>query len=419
MDIQALLRTAPSVDEARRILLEAITPLAEETMPARQALGRCVRRSVPARLNLPGWAKSGMDGYALRAADSAGASAATPRRLPIAGTVTAGGAAIATVPPGSCARVMTGGLLPDDLDCVVPLEDARRDGENLVLERPLSPGTYVRAAGSEVGAGSVLAPACHELTAERLELLSSQGILEVVVGTRPRVAIFSTGDELIDPDAPGAPSALPRGSIYCSNNHYFGALAESAGGLPWLLGTAVDERAVIAARLGEAMSAEVVLITGGTGLGDKDLAAPVMKECGLDLLFKNVRMRPGTFIAVGRRGATLVFSLSGYANAAAITYELLVRPALRALQGFAPQPAVELEAVLDCDLRARPGLPTYLRGVLSWRPGGWHADRWKSGHPGAAPLVNALIVMPPERTQMRAGEKVTAILTHPERAVFQ
>lgn len=418
MDIEALLRTAPSVAEARRRVLEAIAALAEETMPATQALGRCVRRSVHARLNLPAGAKSGMDGYALRAADSAGASPAAPRRLPISGTVTAGGAPLAVVPLGSCARVMTGGLLPADLDCVLPLEEARRDGEVLVLEQPLSSGAYVRAAGSETRAGAVLAPAGQAFTAEHLELLSSQGILEVAVGKRPRVAIFSTGDELIEPDARSLPAELPRGSIFCSNNHYFGALTESAGGLPWLLGIASDERDAIAAKMEEAMSADVVLITGGTGLGDKDLAAPVMRQCGIDILFKNLRMRPGTFNAVGRRGATLVFSLSGYANAAAITFELLVRPALRALQGFAPQTPPQVEATLDCDLRARPGLPTYLRGVLRWQPDGWHADRWKSGQPGDSPLVNALIVTPPERAQLRAGEKVAVILTHPERLLF-
>lgn len=419
MNLDELLQAAPSVAQALEQTLTYCNPLGSEYLPATGAVGRCVRRQVQARLNLPGWAKSAMDGYAMRAADTAGASSAQPHRLPITGTVTAGGDEFGKVQEGACVRIMTGSLIPDGTDCVAPVEDMRADGDTLVIERPLDAGACVRAAGAEVRQGDVLAPAGKPLDEEQIELLASQGILEVEAGTRPRVALFSTGDEIIVPTEQSVRQELPRGAIFNSNNHYLGALVEEAGGIPIRLGIAADDMDAITAKIEEGSSADVVIITGGTGLGDKDLVAPAMQKCGVEIVFKNVRMRPGTFIAVGKRGRTLYFSLSGFANAAAITFELLARPALRALQGFTQQPYPEVEAALDHDLRLHPGLPNYLRGVVSWRGNGWRASRWSMRHVSESVPINALLLAPPEIARLRKGDAIRAILTQPQRLHWQ
>lgn len=310
-------------------ILSAAEPLAAEQRPLAHARGRVLRHPVHAAVDVPGFDNSAMDGFAVRFADVE----TVPATLRVVADLPAGTSRNPALRPGEAARIMTGAPVPTDATAVVPLEDTRRglDGslsETEVLIAPRRPGAHVRRRGSDTPAGAVVVPAGVRLTAARIAAIAASGIASVEIARAPRIAVISTGSELV---APGMP--LAHGQIPESNSFLLAGLAEEAGAEVVLRTSVGDEGDGPRASIAEAerLGADVVVFSGGVSAG----AYEVVKNSLGDLLsFVQVAMQPARPQGFGRTPAgTLVFGLPGNPVSAAVSFEVFVRPALRALEG--------------------------------------------------------------------------------------
>lgn len=326
-----------SVDEARAAVLEAVRPLGAEELPLAAAHGRVLAEDVRAAHDVPPFANSAMDGFAVRA----GASG----RLRIAGESRAGAPAREAVRPGQAIRISTGAALPAGAEAVVPIERVALDGETVVLAAPgPAAGENVRGAGEDLRAGATVLPGGTRLGAAELGVAAGAGRATVRCARRPRVAIVATGDELVPPGAPLGP-----GQVHDSNALALAALVQDAGGEVALSLRARDDRAATVAALHQALAAgDLVLVSGGVSVGPHDHVRPALEALGVQERFWRVALRPGKPTWFGARGGTLVLGLPGNPVSALVTFVLFARPALHALQGAPPPPrrSVELAEAL-------------------------------------------------------------------------
>jgi molybdopterin molybdotransferase len=352
-----------SVEEARDRILVHIRPLPSEEVALPQALGRVLAEDAVARESLPAFANSAMDGYALRAADTAGATAEHSVRLRLAGEVPAGQVYAGKVGAGEAVRILTGAPLPAGADAVIQQELAAVADGQVSLTAPVATGNNVRAAGEDVRPGALLVLGGTELGPPELALLAALGIHPVRVARRPRVAILGTGDEL----APLGETPRP-GQIRDSNTIYLAAAVARAGGEPLALGIARDRADELRARLGEACAADLVLTSGGVSVGDYDLVKQILAEQG-DIDFWRVRMRPGKPLAFGLLRGTPLLGLPGNPVSAAVTFELFGRPAIRRMLGATQIDRPQITVRLDGQEIARADRRQYVRARLSSKQG--------------------------------------------------
>ncbi|HET9449974.1 MAG TPA: gephyrin-like molybdotransferase Glp [Aggregicoccus sp.] len=350
------------VEEARARALALLHPLSTERVPVAQAVGRCLAEDLRAGRTLPPWNNSAMDGYALRSADARGPF---PQRLPVGETLYAGQQARAALPPGHCARVMTGAPLPSGADAVVMQERVRADpqGAWMELAGPVPAGQFVREEGEDARAGAPLLARGTPLGLPEVGLLLAQGLGTALVPRRPRVAVLSTGDELCRADE------APAGRIVDTNGPLLCLAVARAGGLPTHLGIARDTLEDVEAHLADTAAYDVVLTSAGVSVGAHDYVREALQRRGVQMDFWRVAVKPGKPLAVGRRGAQVYFGLPGNPTSSLVSFELFVRPALRRLLGFE---AVEPERVpgrLEGELQKPPGLAHYVRVRASWRAG--------------------------------------------------
>jgi len=321
-------------------ILADVGRLPLETLPVALAHGRTLAQDVRARHDLPLWASSAMDGFALRSGDAAGASPAAPARLAVTGEVLAGSSADPRIAPGEAVRIMTGAPLPRDADAVVPVELASDGAGNagaaaswgsstIGLAAPVAAGANVRARAEDVAAGSRIAAPGTALTAARLAAIAAAGVGEVAVSSAPRVAVLATGDELRSPGSP-----LERGQIAESNSLLISGLLRETGVHAVAVERCDDDTARLRAVFDElAPSCDAIITTGGVGPGSRDLiGAAVAGELGV--VAAQVAVRPGRPQRAGRLSVgPYLFALPGNPVAAAVSFELFVRPALLAMQG--------------------------------------------------------------------------------------
>jgi molybdopterin molybdotransferase len=331
------------LEVARERMLAGVAPLPAETVPIGAALGRVLAVDGIARETLPPWDNSAMDGFAVRAADVAAAAPGSPVRLRVTGESAAGHAPTDRVERGSAMRVLTGAMLPDGADAVVPVEDtdAARGvaalPETVVVLAAAAPGAHVRRRGSDLSAGDLLVPAGTRLTPAAVAVLAAGGLGEVDVVRRPRVAILGTGDELVPPGEPLGPAQIPD-----SNSISLAALAAAAGAEVVPLGVARDQRAEVLERLHAGIAtADIVVTSGGVSVGAHDEVKEAFDEIGRMDLWR-VAIQPGKPLAFGRATApdgrsVLLFGLPGNPVSSFVTFELFVRPVLRTLAGH-PDP---------------------------------------------------------------------------------
>jgi molybdopterin molybdotransferase len=321
-----------SLEEAQERILAAIQPLPAEEIQLHDALGRYLAAPVHSLVDLPPADNSSMDGYAVRAADLAAATAEHPVVLRLSGETRAGGAFAGGVEAGACARIFTGALLPRDADAVVMQEDVKRaEGapDKIVFTEKIKPWENVRLRGEDVRENALLAEAGEELTAQRLSLLAGAGLAAVQAGRRPVVGLLATGDELRE-----AGRALPPGMIYESNRPGLSALARQAGAVPKLYPLVADDLVLTSQALQTAFQeCDVVVTCGGISVGETDWVKQAFAEMGGQLDFWTVAIRPGKPFAFGRRGGKLLFGLPGNPVSALLSFFLLGRPALLRLQG--------------------------------------------------------------------------------------
>ena len=376
-----------SLDDAQARLLDAIEPLPLERVSLADAIGRYAAADVTARRTQPPFAASAMDGYAIRFAD-------LPGPWQLIGEASAGRRFEGRVEAGTTARIFTGAPLPDGADTVLVQEEARRDGDavRLTSDGPPAPGAHIRAAGLDFAEGDRLLAAGTRLTAARLGLLAAGGHGEVAVHRRPRVALLSTGNELV------AAGATPgRDQIIDSNGPMLGALLAAAGAEVLDLGIVPDHRAAIAAALERARGADLLVTIGGASVGDHDLVLPVLEAEGAVIDFWKVAIKPGKPMLTGRLGQTRVIGLPGNPVSAFVCAQLFVRPVLRRMAG-SPAPLPEpIQARTATPLAGNGPRRDHLRATMAWRGEAWEvtaAARQDSSMLSILAGSNALIVRP-------------------------
>ncbi|MBO0747062.1 MAG: molybdopterin molybdotransferase MoeA, partial [Acidimicrobiaceae bacterium] len=332
--------------EAQERVLAALRAAKPANTGIDEALGRVLAETVTARDDIPPFANTAMDGYAVHAADLAGASPEHPARLRVVGTLAAGAAFEGTVGQGEALRIMTGAPFPNGADAVAIVETTTTDGDTVLISAPVEQGAQIRAAGGDVVAGQEVFPAGTVLGPGHLGVLASVGRLEVSVVPAPVVGVLSTGDELVEGDVP-----LRPGQIRESNRHALLGLLRRDGYVGVDLGIAPDDAEVIRARILDGVgSCDAVLTSGGVSMGDFDLVKKVLDEIG-EMDWMQVAIRPARPFAFGTVGTTPVFGLPGNPVSSMVSYELLARPALRRMAGHADaalrRPSVP--AVVDDD----------------------------------------------------------------------
>lgn len=313
-----------TVEEALERILARVRPLAAERVDARLALGRVLAEPVVSRRELPPWPNASMDGYAVRAADTARA----PVRLLVVGRVAAGAVPARPVGPGEAMRIFTGAPLPEGADAVVPQEEVERAGEHVLVRAPVSPGAAVRPRGEDVRVGDRVLEPGRVLGPAELGLLAALGHSPVLVHRRPRVAVLSTGDELADFGREPGPGQIPN-----TNTYALLAQAQAAGAEAVSLGVAPDRLDAIEERLRWGAAADVLVSSAGVSVGEFDLVREALVRAGAELHLWQVAMRPGKPITFGTLGPRLVFGLPGNPVSAMVTFELFVRPVLLRLSG--------------------------------------------------------------------------------------
>jgi molybdopterin molybdotransferase len=407
-------QTGATVAEASERILADIQPLPAERVPLREALGRVLAADVPAPVSLPPWDNSSMDGYAVRAADVAGARQDAPAVLRVVGTIAAGGAAEYAVGPGEAVRIMTGAPLPAGADSVVRVEDTDGGTERVAVRNARDAGRNVRPRGEDLARGEVAVATGTLVGAAQLGVLASVGAAHVQVHRRPRVAILSSGDELVDVDR--FDDVIAGRRIVASNSYTLWALAQAAGAEPVDLGLVGDEPKAIRARLEQGLvSCDVLLTSGGVSVGAFDFTREVVTALGAEIRLWRVRMRPGAPIGFGLLRGAPWLGLPGNPVSAMVTFELFARPVLRRMAGHRLLFRRPVTVRVDEPITLAAPLMHFLRAVVTPGADGAVATARLTGPQGSGLLTsmeraNALVVVPEDRMRVEAGELLRAIL---------
>lgn len=389
----------PSFEEARKIILDAVSPLGAELVPLPDAVGRVLAEDVVAPRDLPAWDNSAMDGYAVRA-EGAGPA----KGLALSAYIPAGSGGADSLRPGTAARILTGAPLPTGADAVIPFEEAEEREGRVFPRAQVRAGAHVRRKGEDIRAGErVLAPGIV-LGAAEVSFLATCSRLSVPVFARPRVAIVSTGDELVEAGEPLAP-----GKIHDSNGPAVAAAVKQVGGAPMLLGIARDEPESLRSRLAEGLRADVLVTTAGVSRGDRDLVREVLAELGVRQVFWKVDIKPGRPMAFGMCGRTPVFSLPGNPVSTLLTFEQFVRPALLRMMGRRDVLRPLVSAMLQDELQNKPGRVSLVRVRLERSGGELHA--WSAGNQATGILrtmlrADGVAIIPAEWGDVQPGTTI-------------
>lgn len=390
-----------SVAEAHARLIALVAPTDEETVPLVEAAGRVLRRDVVASRDQPPFDASAMDGYACHAAD-----ARRGATLTVVGTSAAGARFPGRVGPGEAVRILTGAPMPEGADTVVIQEDVAIEGERIAITADPSGGPNVRFAGGDFQSGYRLT-APRRLTPGDLTLLASMNAARVVVARRPVVALVPTGDELVAPGEDPGPD-----QIVASNDVGLKALIEAAGGLARRLPIAGDSAESLAATLGLAAGADLIVTIGGASVGDFDLVRPTAERAGLVVDFHRVAMRPGKPLLAGRLGPVPLVGLPGNPVSAIVTARVFLVPAIARMLGLAGDPPELHRARLAAALDRNGPRAHYMRAIVVDDGDGWRCTPLPlqdSSLVSVLAAANALVVRPPDDPARAASDTIRFI----------
>ena len=403
-----------SVHEAVARVVGDIAPLAVETVPLLDALGRVLAADAVAPYTLPACNNSAMDGYAVRSDELRGARADAPRTFRVVETVAAGQFPTRAIAAGEATRIMTGAPLPMGADCVLRVEDTDAGVERVQAFNDRDCGKNVRPRGEDFVEGQVVLSAGMPIHAAQIGVLASLGMAQVPVHRAPRVAILGSGDELVELDE--FDRVVAGEKIVASNSYTLHALVRANGGVPMVVGNAKDTPEAMRAAFERAIAFEpdLIITSAGISVGEFDYTRRVLADLGAELNFWKVRMRPGAPIGFGRVAGIPWVGLPGNPVSVMVTFELFARPALLRMLGqtrlFRRPVTVRLEEPVQIGAK----LTHFLRGIVTVQPSGELTARL-TGAQGSGILTsmaraNALLIVPEDAPTHAAGEQLSALL---------
>jgi len=410
-----------SVEQALEKVLSYVEVLEEEENPILDCLGQVLAEDVYSGIHVPPLDNAAMDGYAVRTEDTHGANQQSPRFLQVIDTVPAGSISKHTLKPGTAIRIMTGAPVPGGADSVVPFEytdetQRKEPYDKIGILCKVETGWNIRRAGEDIAKGSLVLSKGTVIRPSEVGVLASLGHSRVKVIRRPVIAILATGDELVDVEQP-----LPPGKIYNSNTYSVAALVKRYGGIPRLLGIALDSEDSLVAKLNQGQDADMLLTTGGVSAGDYDLVKDVLAKRG-EITFWTVQMKPGKPLAFGRiKGSSKAgaaryvphLGLPGNPVSSMVTFELFVRPAILKMMGKKDLAKPVINAVIEDSIVNKDGRRIFARVIVEKR-GGQHFARLTgpqgSGILTSMTLANGLVIIPSDKAKVEVGDIVQVMM---------
>ena len=406
-----------ALGEARSRILDAVTPFDPHEVDRRDALGLVLAAPVDATEDVPPFANTAMDGYAVRAGDTAGASEAGPVRLRVVDELAAGRAPSIAVGAGEAIRIMTGAPVPDGADAIVMVERTVTDGDGVLIAKEASPGDHIRPVGGDVRAGQRVFDAGTVLGPAALGVLASLDVATVSVHRRARVGVMSTGDELVER------GALQPGQIRDSNRPMLLSLVTEAGCEPVDLGIARDDEAYIVSTIETALeTCDVILTSGGVSMGEYDFVKAGLRRLsaerpGVDFEWWQVKIKPAKPLVFGTLEGKPVFGLPGNPVSSSVSFELFARPALRKMMGHRDLLRPEVVAIAEHPMRRKADGKVYLERVrVRYADGRFHASRsgeQSSNVLSAMAAANGLTMLPDGDGVDTGGEVPVMLLADP------
>ena len=396
--------TILSFEEARHTVereAAEIKPHAQERASLLESANRILAEDVLADRDLPPFPRSTRDGYAVRSSDSG--------KLKLIAEIRAGiTTELPKIKAGECAAIMTGAPLPPGADAVIMIEYTTLEGTTVTLQRAVTSGENVVPQGAEAKKGDVLLKRGSRLAPAALAVAASAGRSELKVFVRPKIAVLSTGDELVDVNQQPAPTQIRN-----SNSHSLAAQIAAAGGEPVILPIAADETSRLRRLIEEGLKADLLLLSGGVSMGKHDLVEPVLNDLKAEFFFTGARIQPGKPVAFGRALETYFFGLPGNPVSTLVTFQLFAEPIVKALAGATPEPLRFLQARLKSEITVKPGLTRFLPATLSGDLDHTEVElvKWQgSGDVVSAAKADCYIVVRESCSSKLNGELVTILL---------
>ena len=401
-----------SVEQALEKILSYVDVLGEDERPILDCLGQVLAEDIYSPISVPPLDNTAMDGYAVRSRDTQGAGRQSPRFLRVIDTVTAGSISRHEVKPGTAIRIMTGAPIPKGADSVVRFEDTdepQRKGTfaEIGILCEVEVGSDIRRAGEDIAQGSIVLRQGTTIRPSEIGVLASLGRSLVKVIRRPVVAILATGDELVEINQP-----LPPGKIYNSNTYSVAALVVRYGGVPKIIGVALDSEDSLVAKLNMALDSDMLITTGGVSMGDYDVVKDILASEG-EIVFWQVRMKPGKPLAFGRIKGMPHLGLPGNPVSSMVTFELFARPAILKMMGKKNLAKPTIEAIIENPVVNSDGRRIFARAVVEKRGGQYFArltGPQGSGILTSMTLANGLVIVSEDKAGVAAGDIVQVMM---------
>ena len=401
-----------TVAEASERILAEIRQLDVESVPLRRALGRVCAEDIAATVTMPPWSNSSMDGYAVRSADITPVMSGEPVKLRVVATIEAGQFAPRRLKRGEAMRIMTGAPVPEGADSVIRKEHTDGGSAKVEIRDATDVWKNIRPAGEDFHAGDLLAKRGAPVKPALVGVLASSGVSMIRTFKRPRVAIISSGNELVDID--DFDEVVAQRRIVSSNSYTLEALTRVAGGLPVDLGIATDTKASLKRKLESASDCDLILTSAGVSVGDLDYTRDVFAALGGEQRFWRVKMRPGAPLAFGMLDGVPWLGVSGNPVSAMVSFELFVRPVLRKMQGHSALFRRTVTVIVEEDVKIGAKLTHFLRAIVARSGDGTFVARLtglqSSGALTSMVKANALLIVPGDTPKVAKGSQLKALM---------